>query len=184
MATKVRSFIAVDIPESTAKAVAALADMLRAQGARSIRPNSLHITMVFLGDLDDTQLSAVQSAIMQITAAKFNISLEGVSTFSRRPKVIFADIGQGSKELILLHSKLVDQLKGVVPIGHENDFIPHATMMRVNDRTADFGAINSFVKQHSSDRFGSFTCSDIKLKSSLRAGGERRYEDLYTLHLI
>lgn len=184
MPPKLRSFVAVDIPESNARAVAALADTLRLQSARSVSPKLLHITMVFLGDLDDFQLSAVKSAITNMTMAKFDVSLKGISTFSQRPRVVFADVEKGSQELIMLHNKLAEQLKGVVPMEQEHTFTPHATMMRVNGRKADFHAINSFVKQHASDSFGSFVCSDIRLKSSLRSDGERRYEDLYTVALL
>lgn len=135
---RTRTFIAVDIGEEIRDNAIALQQSLARTGAsvKWVSPESMHITVLFLGEVDDRSLHEICRAVREIAArqASFALRISGVGAFPspRRPKVAWAGIVEGAEELRRLHAALDEKL---FDLGcyrkEERDFTPHLTLGRV-----------------------------------------------------
>ena len=99
MAATIRSFVAVDLSDANREALAPhLEECARlAPGYRWVLPDSLHLTLRFLGHLELPVLERVRHELQSVRAAPFRLALEGRGTFGSRsaPKVIWLGVGEG-----------------------------------------------------------------------------------------
>jgi 2'-5' RNA ligase len=135
----VRLFIAVDLDDEARAAMAAAQKRLAAGigEARSslkwIPPDRLHLTLVFLGEVDETRARAVTDVMgADVTQAPFDLAYVGAGVFPARgaPKVLWAGVGAGAREVIDLEQALAARVAGV---GHRIEgrpFSPHLTIAR------------------------------------------------------
>ena len=135
-----RLFIALNIPSDIKERAGWLIDGLavKNKGARWISPAGLHLTLHFLGDLDEAQSKSVQK-IMQDLAERFGqmrFALESIGAFPdiQRPRVIFLKAKQrGNESVFELQNLLGEELKKIgLNIDHRL-WHPHLTLGRVND---------------------------------------------------
>src|SRR5215470_8756022 len=82
-----RVFVALDIDEGIRSRIAKFADDLRAQApaARWVRPESLHITLKFIGEKPDSVVKQVEQTLNCISIAEFQVTFAG-SGFFPTPK--------------------------------------------------------------------------------------------------
>lgn len=135
---RTRTFIAVDIGDDTRASAVELQQSLARTGARVkwVSPDSLHITLLFLGEVDDRALPDVCRAVKKAAANEppFPLRLSGVGAFPtiRRPKIAWAGITDGLAELRRLHDVLEQPL---LDMGcyrrEEREYTPHLTLGRV-----------------------------------------------------
>jgi len=132
-----RAFIAIGISEEVRRKLVLLQESLRGTGGHVgwVKPLNIHLTLVFLGDINNETSSAVCRA-MDSTAASckpFSCEVKGLGYFGRRhsPKVVWADIKAGAVELVALHSRLCAALQAGGAGLNEKEFVPHLTIGRV-----------------------------------------------------
>ena len=101
---------------------------------RWVNPKGIHLTLAFLGELDDAQLAdaaqAAQVAAQQIQAFHYQVTRLGIFGTSRHPRVLWMGIDETSGMLNKLHYILHQQLE---QRGFELDkrsFSPHLTLAR------------------------------------------------------
>jgi 2'-5' RNA ligase len=135
----IRTFIAVEIsPEVLARA-AELSAALRPAGAdvKWVETHNLHLTVKFLGDVQDEQLADVIRAV-QGAAAKvepFELEVHGAGAFPNagRPRTIWLGARDGSEAMADLAAAIEKALK---PLGFSPEhrrFQPHLTIGRVRE---------------------------------------------------
>jgi 2'-5' RNA ligase len=134
VAGAIRSFVAVDIPENHRRTLSAyLEDCARlAPGYRWVSPESLHLTLRFLGHLEPSVLDRVRSALHDARAAPFRLELDGRRTFGSRaaPRVVWLAVAEGREACGAL-ARAVDvacQAAGLAP--EEEPFRAHVTLAR------------------------------------------------------
>ena len=132
-----RTFIALEMDESLQ---GLLGDIIRkmAQELPNLRwvdPVGIHLTLAFLGELNDEQLEEVMAAAEDAAhrASPFSYRLSGLGVFGspRQPRVIWVGIEESSGRLVRLHRILNKELERR---GFEVDtrpFSPHLTLSRV-----------------------------------------------------
>jgi 2'-5' RNA ligase len=142
---RLRTFIAVGLDKGLRDRAVALQQTLARSGAevKWVEPDNLHLTLLFLGEVEDKAVPAVCRAVAECAArhAPFEMSLETAGAFPtpRRPRTLWAGVGDGRQELVALH----DALEGpLLELGcyrrEERQFTPHLTLGRVRgDRPAD-----------------------------------------------
>jgi 2'-5' RNA ligase len=135
---RLRVFIAVDPGKAIRARCIALQETLArsSDGVRWSAPETMHLTLLFLGDQDERDVPAVCEAVAEVCAGieAFVVGIEGVGCFpnSGKPRTIWVGVGTGVQELVALHDALE---KPLVDLGcyrrEERKFTPHLTLGRV-----------------------------------------------------
>jgi len=132
-----RTFIAIDISPEIRSAIGRIQSHLKYAGAdvKWVAPENIHLTMKFLGEIDETMLGRVEASLEHIARStrQFEFSVEGVGVFPKIdfPRVIWIGLGRGSDQLTCLAALLDDEM---LKLGFEKDprqFEPHLTIGRV-----------------------------------------------------
>lgn len=94
----IRTFVAIDLPEDVrADLVSVMSDLGREiRGVRWVRPEGLHLTLKFLGDIDEKTVPPLAGELDAVARGcrPLNLSVEGLGVFfdARRPRVIWAGL--------------------------------------------------------------------------------------------
>lgn len=133
-----RCFVAVELPDEVRTRVTHLQDELRAAApAADVRwtpPAQMHLTLRFLGEVaEDRRDALVQALAAAVPSAPIRVVAEGAGAFptARRPRVVWAGVGEGGAALGALASSVDEALArlGIPPEGRP--FRPHVTLGRV-----------------------------------------------------
>ena len=139
-----RLFLAAELGDDIVHAAARLAGTLRERAERLtpaaritwVPPDRIHVTVAFIGSLDETGAAAVQECLQApLAGSPFRVAVEGLGTFpgSGSPRVIWAGVGEGADRLIDAERELADRLRRVhVPV-EERPYRPHLTLARVRE---------------------------------------------------
>ncbi len=132
-----RLFVAVDVPDALRDAIESeVVEPLRDRvpGARWTRPEGRHLTLKFLGNVDDEKVSGVAEVVRAAVAAHapFDASFSEIGGFPnlRRPRVLWIGIGNGAEEMSSLAGDVESALE---PLGFEPEGRPfrgHLTLAR------------------------------------------------------
>jgi 2'-5' RNA ligase len=104
-------------------------------GVRLSDPASLHLTLAFLGEIDDATLAAVIALTGEVARATppFHLALGRLGIFGppEAPRVVWAGVGGELPRLRALQRRLSEALE---PLGFPRDprpFSPHLTLARI-----------------------------------------------------
>jgi len=133
-----RLFFALWPDDSVRRAIGdSVANLPIPRGARAIRPERFHVTVVFLGDFDplsESMLAAMQAAADSVRSRCFELSLDRFDSFARS-RVGWLGPRTVPAELTALHDALDIALRSAgVPLTSSTPFVPHITIQR-NVRT-------------------------------------------------
>ena len=132
-----RIFIAVPLDPALRNAVGALERQLEAVGValRWIKPENLHFTLRFLGQISPAQLSRARRAARETAEGTetFRIRLAGLGVFPsvRRPQVVWAGVTEGEERLRDLARRLDDTLARQRFPKEPRSFQAHLTLARI-----------------------------------------------------
>jgi len=140
-----RTFIAIDPGKAIRDRVVALQENLAKSGAdvRWVGHDNLHLTLLFLGEVDQRVLPGVCRAVADAACAQpaFAMTIEKAGAFpnTRRPRTLWVGVGAGAQEACAIHDAAESPL---LALGcyrrEERGYTPHLTLGRVKaDRAAD-----------------------------------------------
>lgn len=139
----IRAFIAVELPGEVASFLARLQDDLRKREQAPVKwvhPESIHLTLKFLGNIDARKVDAIAAAISGaakgIGPLRLRLGAPGAFPNLRAPRVICIGLEGQTEELSNLHRNIDSAL---VPLGFSPEkrrFSPHLTLGRVRDKAA------------------------------------------------
>ena len=78
----VRSFIAIDIPENVKKQIVDLQNQLPYFMGKKTELDNLHLTLKFLGEIDDSVVSDVKKLLENIKLKKFEVTISEIGVFN------------------------------------------------------------------------------------------------------
>jgi 2'-5' RNA ligase len=172
-----RAFIAVNLDDSLRRAIADAQEALRASGAdvKWVRAESMHLTLKFLGWVDDARIPEIVKAVGAALAGQpsFRLRLADVGSFptSTAPRVVWVGVKEGAAELAEL-SRLVED--AVEPLGFEKEerpFSPHVTVGRVKSPSGR-QALTAAMRETAEREFGEMQVTKVELmRSDLRPTG-------------
>jgi len=172
----VRAFVAVELGEEVRGKLEELQRGLP-EGVRRVKPENLHLTLAFLGELDDAKVEEVKNALDSVSATGFELACKGVGAFPSARFVRVVWVGTQNDELKKLHEQVSTTLK---PLGFKVDrFSAHVTIGRPKGRVG----LADFLKKHEAQEFGSFKVEKIMLKKSTLTPGGPVYEDVFEKRL-
>jgi 2'-5' RNA ligase len=134
----VRLFFAIDPGSECRRGIAKFVDQLRGITTRIrwVKEEKLHITLAFLGEVDESQLppltESARRSVSQYEAFRARVDSGGVFPDWRRPRVIWLALRDGDQLLRLGN----DVLATCAALGFPSDhpFRAHLTIGRVSDR--------------------------------------------------
>ncbi|WP_020468185.1 RNA 2',3'-cyclic phosphodiesterase [Zavarzinella formosa] len=176
---RIRTFIAFAVPGRIAGEIVDLQRELAVdhEGVKWMMEKELHLTLLFLGEVDELDLVSVCRAVKKIAAKhpSFALDVTGMGGFpnKRRPKVLWAGIGgEGIDNLLALHKELEAAL---MEIGcyrrEERAYTPHLTLGRISTEERDEAWGPVFTK-HADWNAGTFSVNEVLVMGSeLRRSG-------------
>jgi 2'-5' RNA ligase len=170
---RIRTFIAVDLTKPIRDRTVALQNTLAKTGAdvKWVEQENLHVTLLFLGEVDDRAVVDVCRAVGETCArqASFRMSVEGLSCFGnpRRPRTLWVGVGAGQQELLAVHDALEQSL---LELGcyrrEERKYTPHITLGRAkSDRPNE--DLAAALKKHAG-----WQCGDTLVREVLVMGSK------------
>ncbi len=178
-----RAFVAVDIPEDIKDKLLDASALLPEKGLLPVRRDALHITLHFLGELDDKGIGGAKEALKGLQARPMGISIAGVSYFNPDfIKIIFAKVADGAEALSGVYGYLSGEFskRG---IGVESrQYTPHVTLARVK-YVEDRDSLLAAIRRLGGVEFGSFEARSVVLKESVLTQHGPEYSTLYELKL-
>jgi len=172
-------FTALELPAAIGFSLSLLRGGL--PGARWIDPENYHITLRFIGDIDEPTADEIAGALARIDRRPFDVALEGLGAFgSRKPHAVYAGVkpSPALNELQAEHERIVQRI-GLEP--ERRKFIPHVTLARM--RTASEPDVAAFLALRGDFRTASFPVGRFVLMSSRasKGGGPYVMEEAYPL---
>lgn len=136
MSDTIRSFIAVKMPPGAVDRLRQAQDRLRAAeaGWKWVDPDAFHITLKFLGNVEQSRLSALWESVCEAAAGSppFTMALRGLGAFPNLdvPRVAWVGIDEGAAALVGLAAKVEQacELHGFEP--ERRPFRAHLTLGR------------------------------------------------------
>lgn len=141
-------------------------------GARWVDAGNLHVTLRFIGEVDEATAGDIDAALARIRAAAFPLTLAGVGHFGERN--LWAGV-EHNAALLHLHDKVESALvrAGLPPEGRR--YAPHVTLARLKGK-AD-ARLRSFLSEHALFRSDPFAVTHFSLVASLLTKSGAIYED-------
>ncbi|MDE2688119.1 MAG: RNA 2',3'-cyclic phosphodiesterase [Chloroflexota bacterium] len=150
-----RVFVAIELPDDVKRVVADAIDSLRRariDNLRLVRPEGVHLTLKFLGDIDVDRVAVVKDAMAQAVAAfsskrrsdnapnaPFCLTLgtTGVFPNANRARVLWVGVDGDMPALRSLQVQVEDALIAAgFPATQQQRFNPHLTVGRMHHRAS------------------------------------------------
>lgn len=169
-----RCFVAVELPQEIRDKIAPLQERIAMGGVRLVKPDLIHITLKFLGDVPNNRVDEVVSALRSVTFQPFKADIEGVGAFPGRTVRVVWLGARGEFETL---ARSVDLALAPMGFPREDGFRAHATLARVKDPKAGI-MLRERISSLEGATLGSFTVDRFLLKKSTLTPGGPIYENL------
>jgi 2'-5' RNA ligase len=168
-----RVFLAIETPEDVRKRLADVQSKLSpvSSSARWVAPESIHITLKFLGEVAETRLNDIDEALSGLNWMPIRVSVSGLGFFpgERSPRVFWA--GLSAPSLAELAREIEGRLERFGFDREERAFRPHITLARARDNRLD-AALVAHAMRIEETEFGAFTVDRCFLiQSTLKPSG-------------
>ena len=187
-----RVFVALDIDDAIRQRLQLFLDGVRgfAPDARWVRPESVHVTLKFIGEKSTEAVAEIKQALGGIRAGVVEISFRGYGFFPtvRAPRVFWVAIEAGLHLATL--AKSVDEAVATLGIPkEEHAFSPHLTLARRGGSGApgwrkgdapnqSFQRLQEKLAAMPAPEFGTMTAREFFLYESQLGRGGSRYTKL------
>ncbi|MBO4122314.1 RNA 2',3'-cyclic phosphodiesterase [Cupriavidus gilardii] len=122
-----RLFVALETPAPLAASL--LATLPRERGVRPTPVAQVHLTLRFIGEVDEQHASAIDDALATIAAAAVPVRVAGVGRFGRRGGILWAGVAP-VEPLLALHGAIDLALRDAGVDAEGRPFHPHLTLAR------------------------------------------------------
>jgi RNA 2',3'-cyclic 3'-phosphodiesterase len=140
MEQPIRSFIAIELPSEVKSLLERIENSLKSGDpscAKWVSPESIHLTLKFLGNVSETKIEAVVQSLQKAAQniPPFNLTIQGLGAFPnlKRPQVVWVGL---AGDLVQLQTLQKQVEANVSPLGFPSEarpFTPHLTLARVRD---------------------------------------------------
>ena len=126
-----RLFVALSLPDTIKTQVFPMKSGL--PGARWIEQENLHLTIRFIGNVEETFVEDIHYALSRVRFESFHICLKGVNIFRSRDRVRSVWVGiNPTEQLKALQKQIETILIGGGVTAEKRKFTPHVTLARLN----------------------------------------------------
>jgi len=134
-------------------------------GVRWQRDDQLHLTLRFIGEVENSLADDITSALETVAAPPLALHLDGVGLFGtlKRPRLLWAGIAP-SDRLRALHDKVSHALHPLGLTADERKFAPHITLARFKNSAP--ARLERYVQAHAALTGPPFAIEEFILFSS------------------
>jgi 2'-5' RNA ligase len=189
----IRTFIAIPLPEPLLAQLARVQRQLEREvpprSVRWVRPESIHLTLKFLGDTPTEKLPQIEAALAAVAqngpACTFTVTGLGCFPNSRRPRVLWVGVQEPTGRLAALQNAIEE---AVAPFGYPPEgrgFTPHLTLGRVHRRAdrRDVARVGEIVATTEVGPLGEVAVHHFALIRSLLKPTGAEYTTLAEFHV-
>jgi 2'-5' RNA ligase len=182
-----RLFVALDLPEAVRRALGELIAQLKpkSRSARWVRPESMHVTLKFLGNVDARKLDAICAVLATIHSAQpVQLHFRGIGFFpnERRPRVIWSGI-EATPNLFELVAAMEQVFEPLRFARESRPFVPHLTLARLDAPQGAENLVGAANAMKSYD-FGSAHETEFHLFESVLKRSGAEYKKLCTYSFV
>ena len=182
---RIRSFIAIPVPSAGKQALEDAVKRLDSElggSVRWVRPEGIHLTLKFMGEIQPEMVERVLAALPPVAAqfSPIELSISGLGVFpnSRRPRVLWAGV-HGDLDILSALQLAVDDAVGKLVVPKEQRaYSPHLTLGRVR-RDVPEGRLRKIGQVVADGEFtgsSSWTAETVNLmRTELDPSGSRHY---------
>jgi len=166
-----RVFIAIDLPENVKKEIKKIQDKLPEFKGKKTEEENLHLTLKFLGEVEEDKVKEVKRRLGEIKIKKFEAGLENLGVFNPSfIKIVWLHLAGCER----LQEEIDDKLKGLFK--KEKRFMSHLTIARVKNVANK----KEFLEKLREIKIPGirFLVDNFKLKKSTLTAEKPIYEDL------
>jgi 2'-5' RNA ligase len=184
----IRSFIAIPLADHISRRVKRLLVQLKQDddGIKWVPIDNLHLTLKFLGDVDNTQIPKICDLVREICVGyeRFELEFAGTGGFPKleKPRVLFVGVNDPTGSLVRIVGELEDELSDLGFKPEPRDYTPHLTIGRTrrSGRRAGEQTI-ARLKSQQSCLMGEMTVDKIHLMASFLDKGGPTYQVMDTI---
>jgi 2'-5' RNA ligase len=184
-----RLFIALDIPGRIRANMLEYMERARALApeARWARPEGLHVTLKFIGEVGDAKVEPIKTALAAVRAASFEVKFESVGFFpaAKSPRVFWIGV-EGGPALSQLAAIIDDATHKLGIAREERAYSPHLTLARAGTGPAMQHQLRPLAVLSQSEappQFGTMTAREFFLYQSQPQRGGSKYTQLQRFQL-
>jgi len=166
-----RLFTGLELPPDIGQSLSLLRGGL--PGARWVEPENYHITLRFIGDIDDAVARDIASMLNQVSRRSFELRLDGLDYFGgRKPRAVIASIPSVPPlmELQAEHERIMQRI-GLEAEGRK--YMPHVTLARLRDSSSR--QVADYLAERGPFRSASFPVGRFVLYSARASVGGGPY---------
>lgn len=164
-----RCFIAIEVAPAIRRKLAEVTLKLRRAlrgsrgGIKWVEPDLMHLTLKFLGDIDEATVAKVRGIVDEVAIAHrgFELSVEGVGCFGKPARVVWVGMNE-SPALMALQTDLEGRLAAAGFAAEERPFSAHLTLARIKDPAAGKD-VPGLIEADRNTRFGSFGVDALRV---------------------
>lgn len=153
----------------------------------TVDPEKLHLTLYFLGNIDNDSITELQDSFVNITnkvnISEFTCNVDDLGVFPHVSciEVIWAGV-KPYREINELHMNYTEHMK-FTNEGYEGGFVPHIALGRAKQANNQESSCLQTPVCESDPSFGSFKVRNVRLKKSIMPDEESIYEDIAVCEL-
>ncbi|MFP9192335.1 RNA 2',3'-cyclic phosphodiesterase [Natronosalvus vescus] len=176
-----RLFVSVDLPDALADSIRSLQDDLSAaSGLRLTDPTQVHVTLVFLGDVDPERLPAlkreIRAGVDDADLEPFTVRFGGLGVFPSLEyiSVVWLGVEAGGDVLTDLQTSIENRTTAMGFESNDHEFTPHVTLARI-DHAGGKAHVQSLVRERS-PTVGTMEVTSVTLTESTLTRSGSVYE--------
>lgn len=158
-----RLFIAIELPENVKKALAKV--RVDIPGARWVPAEQIHLTLAFLGEVDEITLTRLIEALGRIRTPEFQLCFSGSGCFPNlhRPRVLWLGLKQDA-HLLDLACRVREAVQACGILQDDRPFSPHITLARL--KLSPSGEFYEFIESTKTPKIPSHWVGEFTLFQS------------------
>jgi 2'-5' RNA ligase len=183
----VRLFVALDLPDEVRRSLSELIAKLkpRSRGAHWVQLASLHITLKFIGHVENTKLGPIHDALSGVHSSQpVDLTFCGMGFFpnGRRPRAVWCGV-HASANLANLAADIDRALAHLGVDAETRPFTPHLTLARFKSDEGVADLVRAAEGMESTE-FGSATETEFHLYESLLKPSGAQYNRLASFPIV
>lgn len=180
---KFRLFVSIDMPKVFGDEMSAIQNELKKKNyfeARYTNPHQLHLTLAFLGRVEEKNIEYISKRLRTISFPCFELCLGSLGTLPSEKHIRILWIDTKGDKLKELAQQIHDVLSPIVPL-EKREFLNHVTIARIKEVHDHYGLLD-YIKNKQM-RPLCFTVTEFILKQSILNQDGPIYSDIERIML-